>query len=157
MEPDVPLVVPEVNLDDAKKHKGIIASPNSSTIQLVVAMNPLHQRNRIKHMTVATYQAVSGTGREAVEELNEQTDRVLRGKEVTPHLYPHQIAYNVLPQADNFLDDGDTLEEWKLVHETRRIMHEPELRIGATCVRVPVLVGHSEAVHVGFTRYMSPD
>jgi aspartate-semialdehyde dehydrogenase len=76
---------------------------------------------------------------------------------VTPHLYPHQIAYNVLPQADNFLDDGDTLEEWKLVHETRRIMHEPNLRIGATCVRVPVLVGHSEAVHVGFTRHMSPE
>jgi len=157
MEPDVPLVVPEVNLDDAKAHKGIIASPNCSTIQLVVAMNPLHQRNRIKHMTVATYQSVSGSGREAVEELNDQAERVLHGKPVAPHFYPHQIAFNVLPQCDNFLDDGDTQEEWKLIHETRKIMHEPALRIGATCVRVPVVVGHSEAVHVEFTRYLSPE
>ncbi len=153
----VPLVVPEVNPEDIKWHKGIIANPNCSTIQLVVALYPLHKVNPIKRIVVDTYQAVSGTGSAAVDELTTQTKQVLDGQSTTPHVYPHQIAFNVLPEIDVFLDNDYTKEEWKLVEETRKIMHADDIAISATCVRVPVLIGHSEAVNVEFYQPMSPD
>ena len=157
MSPRVPLVVPEVNPEDIKWHKGIIANPNCSTIQMVVALWPLHKANPIKRIVVDTYQSVSGTGSAAVEELTTQARQVLDGKDVIPHVYPHQIAFNVLPEIDVFLDNDYTKEEWKMVEETRKIMHAENLPISATCVRVPVFIGHSEAVHVEFTQPMSPD
>jgi aspartate-semialdehyde dehydrogenase len=157
MEKDVPLVVPEVNPEDCKWHKGIIANPNCSTIQMVVALYPLHKVNPIKRIIVDTYQSVSGTGSAAVEELTAQTRQVLEGEETTPHVYPHQIAFNVLPEIDVFMDNGYTKEEWKMLEETRKIMHASNIAISATCVRVPVFIGHSEAVHVEFSHPMSPD
>jgi len=155
--PTVPLVVPEVNPEDIKWHKGIIANPNCSTIQMVVALYPLHKVNPIKRIIVDTYQAVSGTGTAAVEELTTQAQQVINGKTTIPHVYPHQIAFNVLPEIDVFLDNVYTKEEWKLVEETRKIMHADDIAISATCVRVPVFTGHSEAVHVEFSHPMSPD
>ena len=157
MYPEVPLVVPEVNPEDIKWHKGIIANPNCSTIQMVVALYPLHKVNPIKRIVVDSYQAVSGTGSAAVEELTTQAKQVLEGQSIIPHVYPHQIAFNVLPEIDVFLDNGYTREEWKLVEETRKIMHTGDIAISATCVRVPVYTGHSEAIHVEFSRPMSPD
>ena len=153
----VPLVVPEVNPEDIKWHKGIIANPNCSTIQMVVALYPLHMVNPIKRIIVDTYQAVSGTGSAAVEELTAQAKQVLDGQATAPHVYPHQIAFNVLPEIDVFLDNGYTKEEWKLVEETRKIMHADDIAISATCVRVPVFMGHGEAVHIEFSQPMSPD
>ena len=157
MDPDIPLVVPEVNPEDLKQHQGIIANPNCSTIQMVVALNPLHKVNPIKRIIVDTYQAVSGTGKAAMEELSNQTKLVIEGQSVVPHVYPHQIAFNVLPHIDVFLDSGYSKEEWKMVQETRKIMHADGIAISATCVRVPVYVGHSEAIHVEFTNPMSPE
>jgi len=157
MSPRVPLVVPEVNPEDIKWHKGIIANPNCSTIQMVVALYPLHKVNPIKRIVVDTYQSVSGTGAAAVEELTTQTRQVLDGQDTTSHVYPHQIAFNVLPEIDVFLDNAYTKEEWKMVEETRKIMHADDIAISATCVRVPVFVGHSEAIHVEFSHPMSPD
>jgi aspartate-semialdehyde dehydrogenase len=157
MDTDVPLVVPEVNPDDIKWHRGIIANPNCSTIQMVVALYPLHKVNPIKRVIVDTYQSVSGTGSVAVDELTTQTKQVLEGQEVVSSVYPHQIAFNVLPEIDVFLDNAYTREEWKMVEETRKIMHASEIAISATCVRVPVFVGHSEAVNIEFSRPMSPD
>ena len=157
MDPGVPLVVPEVNPEDIKWHRGIIANPNCSTIQMVVALYPLHKVNPIKRVIVDTYQAVSGTGSVAVEELTTQTKQVLEGQEVVSSVYPHQIAFNVLPEIDVFLDNAYTKEEWKMVEETRKIMHANEIAISATCVRVPVFTGHSEAVNIEFSRPMSPD
>ncbi len=157
MVPSVPLVVPEVNAEDAMWHKGIIANPNCSTIQMVVALNPLHKVNPIKRIVVDTYQSVSGTGAAAVEELTTQAKQVLAGQPAIPHVYPHQIAFNILPEIDVFLDNGYTKEEWKMVEETRKIMHAEGLAVSATCVRVPVFIGHSEAVHVEFSQPMSPD
>lgn len=157
MEPDIPLVVPEVNPEDIKKHKGIIANPNCSTIQMVVALNPLHKVNPIKRIIVDTYQAVAGTGKAAMEELAIQSKQVLEGQETVPHVYPHQIAFNVLPHIDVFLGNGYSKEEMKMVQETWKIMHAESIAISATCVRVPVLIGHSEAVHVEFTKPMSPE
>lgn len=157
MDPRVPLVVPEINPEDIKKHKGIIANPNCSTIQMVVALNPLHKVNPIKRITVATYQSVSGTGIAAVEELTKQSKTVLDGGNVVPHVYAHQIAFNLLPEIDVFMENGYTKEEWKMVEETRKIMHAENMAISATCVRVPVFVSHSEAVHIEFTEYMSPE
>jgi len=157
MVPTVPLVVPEVNPEDIKWHKGIIANPNCSTIQMVVALCPLHKVNPIKRIIVDTYQAVSGTGSAAVGELTAQAKQVLDGQATVPHVYPHQIAFNVLPEIDVFLDNAYTKEEWKLVEETRKIMHADSIAISATCVRVPVFTGHSEAVSVEFSRPMSPD
>lgn len=155
MEPKVPLVVPEVNPQDIRRHSGIIANPNCSTIQLVVALYPLHKVNPIRRVIVDTYQSVSGTGREAVEELSTQAKAVLEGRNAVPHIYPHQIGFNLIPEIDVFMDNGYTKEEWKMVQETRKIMHAPEIAISATCVRVPVYIGHSESVHVEFTRPMS--
>ncbi|MFC2016791.1 aspartate-semialdehyde dehydrogenase [Chloroflexota bacterium] len=157
MTSNVPLVVPEVNPEDIKWHKGIIANPNCSTIQMVVALYPLHKVNPIKRIIVDTYQAVSGTGSAAVEELTTQAKQILEGQTTIPHVYPHQIAFNVLPEIDVFLDDGYTKEEWKLVEETRKIMHAEDMAISATCVRVPVFTGHSEALHIEFSRPMSPE
>ncbi len=156
MEPDVPLVVPEVNVEDIKNHKGIISNPNCSTIQMVVALYPLHKVNPIKRVTVATYQAVSGTGAAAMEELTTQSKLILEGHSAVPHVYPHQIAFNLLPEIDVFMDNGYTKEEWKMVEETRKIMHAPNMAISATCVRVPVFIGHSEAIHIEFTNPISP-
>ncbi|MFQ6122795.1 MAG: aspartate-semialdehyde dehydrogenase [Dehalococcoidales bacterium] len=157
MMPDVPLVVPEVNPEDIKWHKGIIANPNCSTIQMVVALYPLHKVNPIKRIIVDTYQSVSGTGAAAIEELTVQTKQVLEGQTTIPHVYPHQIAFNVLPEIDVFLDDGYTKEEWKMVEETKKIMHANDIAISATCVRVPVFSGHSEAIHAEFSHPMLPD
>ena len=157
MEPDVPLVVPEVNPEDIGWHKGIIANPNCSTIQMVVALYPLHKVNPIKRIVVSTYQSVSGTGAAAVEELIVQSKQVLEGQAIIPHVYPHQIAFNALPEIDVFLDDGYTKEEQKMVEETKKIMHASEIAISATCVRVPVYTAHSEAVWVEFSSPMMPD
>jgi len=157
MVPGVPLVVPEVNVEDIRLHKGIIANPNCSTIQMVVALYPLHKVNPIKRIIVDTYQSVAGTGTAAIEELTTQTRQVLDGQATVPHVYPHQIAFNVLPEIDVFLDNGYTKEEWKMVEETRKIMHAPDIAVSATCVRVPVFIGHSEAVHVEFTQTMLPE
>jgi aspartate-semialdehyde dehydrogenase len=150
-------VVPEVNPEDIKQHRGIIANPNCSTIQMVVALYPLHKVNPIKRIIVDTYQAVSGNGFEAVNELTVQVRQVLEGQATIPHVYPHQIAFNLLPEIDLFLDNGYTKEEWKLVEETRKIMHAEDIAISATCVRVPVFTGHSEAIHVEFSQSMSPE
>jgi aspartate-semialdehyde dehydrogenase len=157
MDPEVPLVVPEINPNDIKKHKGIIANPNCSTIQMVVVLYPLHKVNPIKRITVASYQSVSGTGLAAVDELTTQSKVVLDGKKATPKVYLYQIAFNVLPEIDVFLENGYTKEEWKMVEETRKIMHAPDIAISATCVRVPVVIGHSEAVQVEFSQPMSPE
>lgn len=157
MEPRVPLIVPEINPEDIKGHEGIIANPNCSTIQLVVALYPLHKVNPIKRVVVSTYQSVSGTGAAAMEELTTQAKLVLEGQNVVPHVYPHQIGFNLLPEIDVFLDNGYTKEEWKMVDETRKIMHAPEMAISATCVRVPVFIAHSEAVNIEFTEPMSPE
>lgn len=150
MDPDVPLVVPEVNPDDALKHNGIIANPNCSTIQMVVALDPLHRKYGLKRVVVTTFQAVSGTGKNAVEELKSQITAIEAGDPVTARVYPHQIAYNCLPHIDVFLDNAYTKEEIKMVDETRKIMGVPGLLITATCVRVPVFVGHSESVNCQF-------
>ncbi len=156
MDKDVPLVVPEVNPDDLLWHKGIIANPNCSTIQMVVAIYPLHRVGRVKRIIVDTYQSVSGWGAEALTELFEQTRLILDGKEPEPGVLPKVIGFNLFPHIDSF--DGDrTKEELKMVNETRKIMHEPELPITATCVRVPIPVSHSEAVHIELERKISPD
>ena len=149
-DPDVPLVVPEVNAAavDGYKKKMIIANPNCSTAQMVVALKPLHDRARIKRVVVATYQSVSGTGKEAIDELWNQTKGMyVPGQEVAPKVYPKQIAFNVIPHIDVFLDDGSTKEEWKMVAETKKIL-DKNIKLTATCVRVPVFVGHSESINI---------
>src|SRR4030043_1316737 len=156
MEPEVPLVVPEVNGDDLAHHKGIIAIPNCSTTPVVLALWPIHRVNPIKRLVVDTYQSVSGTGARAVQELRDQARVGAGGKPASAHVYPPQIAFNLLPEIDVFLDNGYTKEEWKMIQETHKIMHEPELPVSATCVRVPVFVGHSAGVHLEFTNPISP-
>ncbi|MEE8194421.1 MAG: aspartate-semialdehyde dehydrogenase [Dehalococcoidales bacterium] len=157
MDPKVPLVVPEINPGDIGRHKGIIANPNCSTIQMVVALYPLHRVNPIKRIVVTTLQSVSGTGAAAVEELTVQARQVIDGQATGPHIYPHQIAFNVLPEIDVFMDNAYTKEEWKMAEESRKIMHASDIAISATCVRVPVFIGHSEAISVEFSEAMSPD
>jgi len=149
-EPDIPLVVPEVNPGATAGYtvRNIIANPNCSTIQMVVALKPLHDEAGIERINVATYQSVSGTGKEAIEELAGQTAALLNGQGASPKVYPKQIAFNVLPQIDVFLDNGYTKEEMKMVWETRKIMGDDSIGVNATCVRVPVFYGHSEAVHI---------
>jgi aspartate-semialdehyde dehydrogenase len=156
MESNVPLVVPEVNADDIREHRGIIANPNCSTIQMVVALNPLHRANPLRRVIVDTYQSVSGAGGKGIDELNEQTAAVLAGRPARIEVQPRRIAFNVIPHIDVLMDDGYYKEEWKMIHETRKIMHLPDLPVSATCVRVPVAIGHSEAVHAEFERPMSP-
>ncbi len=155
MDPAVPLVVPEVNAGDLDAHRGIVSTPNCSTTPLVMALKPLDEVNRVTRVTVATYQAVSGTGAAAQEELRVQSGQVLGGDAAQPDVYPHQIAFNVLPHVEDFLDSGYTTEEMKMVSETRKILHRPDLAVSATCVRVPVMVSHSEAVHLEFDHPMS--
>jgi aspartate-semialdehyde dehydrogenase len=157
MEPEVPLVVPEVNAADLDGHQGIISIPNCPTTPLVQVLWPAHKLNRIKRVVVSTYQSVSGAGASAVTELSDQARQVLDGNATSPHVFPHQIAFNLLPQVDVFLGSGYTKEEWKVINETRKIMHEPELAITATCVRVPVYTGHSESVNVEFSRPITPE
>jgi len=150
MEDNVPLVVPEVNPEDAFAHRGVIANPNCSTIQMVVALAPLQGLCPLKRVVVSTYQAASGAGAKGMTELVEQTRAVLDGREYPPQAFTHQIAFNCIPQIDVILDDGVWKEEWKMVVETQKIMHAPDLAVQATCVRVPVLRCHSEAVIVEF-------
>jgi aspartate-semialdehyde dehydrogenase len=157
MDPKVPLVVPEINGDDVEWHRGIISIPNCSTTPIVMCLWPIHRVNPVKRIVADTYQSVSGTGKAAVDELNTQTAQVLDGKDTLPHVYPHQIGFNLLPHIDVFLDNGYTKEEWKMVNETRKIMHDDNIAVSATCVRVPVLVSHSAAVHVELARPMRPD
>ena len=157
MDTAVPLVVPEVNPEDIEWHKGIIASPNCSTIQMVVALYPLHRINPIKRIVASTYQSVSSSGAAAVKELTNQSQLVLEGRRICPHVYSHQIAFNVLPEIDVFLDNGYTKEEQKMVEETRKILHAEDMAISATCVRVPVYFGHSEAVNVEFSSHIAPE
>ncbi len=151
MVPDVPLVVPEANIEDVRRHRGIIASPSNTTVQLVVALHPLHRVNQIRRITVTVCQSVSGTGTAAIEELSAQARQVLAGQSTNPHIYPHQIAFNILPETDIFMDNGYTREEWRLLEETRKVMHAPDIAVSATCVRVPVFIGCSEAAFVEFS------
>ena len=153
----VPLVVPEVNPQDVENHKGIIANPNCSTIQLSVVLHPLNRVNRIKRVVVSTYQSVSGIGSAGTDELTRQTKTVLEGKTPIPHVFPHQIAFNVVPEVDIFMDNGYTREEFRLTDETRRVLHDAEMGISATCVRVPVYIGHCQAVHIELTKPMAPE
>ena len=150
MDEDVPLVVPEVNAEDLAWHSGVVANPNCSTIQMVVALGPLAGLAPMKRVVVSTYQAASGAGQAAMDELYDQTRDFLEGRELVPQAFAHRIAFNCIPQIDVFLDDGSTKEEWKMVVETRKIMHLPGLAVTANCVRVPVLRCHSEAVNVEF-------
>jgi aspartate-semialdehyde dehydrogenase len=153
MDPDIPLVVPEVN-PEALKHygkKNIIANPNCSTIQMVVALKPLHDQGKIKRVVVATYQSVSGAGKDAMDELYDQTKRLFTGDHQEPKSFTKRIAFNLIPQIDVFMEDGSTKEEWKMVNETKKIMGA-DIAVSATCVRVPVFVGHSEAINVEFER-----
>jgi aspartate-semialdehyde dehydrogenase len=158
MDPDVPLVVPEVNADAVMgaKKKGIIANPNCSTIQLVVALKPLHDAAKIKRVVVSTYQSTSGAGRAAMDELWIQTKGIYVNDSPTPDKFPKQIAFNVIPQIDVFLDSGDTKEEWKMKVETMKIL-DPSIKLTATCVRVPTFVGHGEAVNIEFENAMDAD
>ena len=146
MDENVPLVVPEVNPEDVKWHKGIIANPNCSTIQMVVALYPIHKEKKIKRVIVSTYQAVSGAGAKAIKDLEEETKARLEGRFYTPEALPNHIAFNVIPHIDVFLDNLHTKEEMKMVNETRKIMHAPDIKVSPTCARVPVFNGHSESV-----------
>ncbi|KIL41390.1 aspartate-semialdehyde dehydrogenase [Gordoniibacillus kamchatkensis] len=155
MDPDTPLVVPEVNIDKINEHKGIIANPNCSTIQMVQVLKPLHDRFGVSRVIVSTYQAVSGAGARAVEELWRQSKEIVNGNEVKPDILPvsslpvkHQIAFNAIPQIDKFLDNGFTNEEMKMTRETKKIMGDDSIEVSATCVRIPVAYGHSESVYV---------
>lgn len=157
MDPEVPLVVPEVNANDLKWHKGIIANPNCSTIQMVVALKPIHDVAKIKRVVVTTFQAVSGTGKKAMDELLQQTTDLLNFREIKCNVYPHQIAFNVLPHIDKFLENGYTKEEMKMVNETKKIMGDSSIRITATTVRVPVFRGHSESVNIETCKKITPN
>ena len=148
MDPKVPLVVPEVNPDDIKKHKGIIANPNCSTIQMVVVLKPIHDAAKITRVVVTTFQSVSGTGKKAMDELLNQTRNLLNFKDADPSVYPHQIAFNCLPHIDRFMDDGYTKEEIKMVNETKKILGDDSVKVTATTVRVPVFKGHSESLNI---------
>jgi aspartate-semialdehyde dehydrogenase len=150
MDPQVPLVVPEINIDDAQHHQGIIANPNCSTIIMLMAVAPLHRRWRARRVVVSTYQAASGAGAQAMQELLDQTAAILEGKEVTPRVLPHQIAFNLFSHNSAVNEYGYNEEEWKMIHESRKILHEPELAITATCVRVPILRAHSESINIEF-------
>ena len=158
MDPDVPLIVPEVNPDaiDGYKAKNIIANPNCSTAQMVVALKPLHDAATIKGVVVATYQSVSGAGKQGMDELFEQSRNIFVGDSSEPVKFTKQIAFNVIPHIDSFLDDGSTKEEWKMVVETKKII-DPKIKVTATCVRVPVFVGHSEAINLEFENEISAE
>lgn len=151
MDADVPLIIPEVNPDAIAgyRKKNIIAVPNCSTIQMLLALKPLHDLAKVKRVVVATYQSVSGAGKEAMDELFTQTRNVFVNQDRTPEVFSKQIAFNLIPQIDSFMDDGATKEEWKMMAETKKIL-DPDIEVSVTCVRVPVFVGHSEAIHAEF-------
>jgi aspartate-semialdehyde dehydrogenase len=158
MDPDVPLVVPEVNAHAAREHRGVIANPNCSTMQLVPVLKPLHDAAGLEQVTISTYQAVSGTGQKAIDALRRQSAAALAGEDVEAEVYPHPIAFNALPRAGAWQgDDGYTDEELKLVNESRKILGLPELAVSATCVRVPVVTGHSESVWVQTREELTPE
>jgi aspartate-semialdehyde dehydrogenase len=158
MEEDVPLVVAEINAGDLDRHRGIVANPNCSTMQMVMALKPILDEAGIERVIVSTYQSTSGTGQSAVEEMREQARAVLAGEEARSSVYPHQIAFNVLPQVETFKDGDDyTTEERKMMAETRKILGDDKIEISATCVRVPVYAGHSESVNVQTRRELSPE
>lgn len=160
MDPDVPLVVPEVNPDDVKKHNGIIANPNCSTIQMVVALKPLHDAARLRRVVVCTYQAVSGVSLAAIEELKRESREALEGRTPEVDIFPYQVAFNCIPQipqSDAFLENGYTSEEMKMLNETRKIMGDDTILVSPTTVRVPVVIGHSEAVNAEFERKVTPE
>ncbi len=157
MDPEIPLVVPEVNPHDLKWHKGIIANPNCSTIQMVVVLKPIHDAAKIKRVVVTTFQSVSGTGQKAIDELLRQTTDLLNFKEIQCNVYPHQIAFNVLPHIDKFLENGYTKEEMKMVNETKKIMGDNSIRLTATTVRVPVFRCHSESLNIETGEKLTPN
>ncbi len=152
MDPETPLVVPEVNPEDAKNHKGIIANPNCSTIIMVVPVWPLHKENPVERMVVSTYQSASGAGYQAMVELEEQSRDVLAGKSVTPKVLPHQIAFNLFSHNSDVGENGYNTEEMKMVNETRKMFHSDDIQISATCVRVPVMRAHSESINLRFAK-----
>jgi len=152
MDPDVPLVIPEINPEDIRKHKGIIANPNCTTAITLMALYPLHRAFGVKRIFASSYQAVSGTGAKAIEELERQVSQIVKGEQVTKEVYPHQIAFNVVPHVDSFLDTGYTKEEMKMENEGRKIMHHPAFKASVTCVRVPVYRSHSVAVSAEFEK-----
>jgi aspartate-semialdehyde dehydrogenase len=156
-DPRVPLIIPEVNSNAVKKHKGIIANPNCSTIQMLAALKPIYDAVGIKRIVVSTYQSVSGTGQKGVNELADQTRLLFNSQEYEPKVYPHRIAFNCLPHIDDFTDNGYTKEEMKMVNETVKIFDDPNIKVTATCVRVPVFYGHSEAVWIETARHINPD
>lgn len=156
MDETVPLVVPEVNGDALDSHNGIIANPNCSTAQMLVAIAPIHRKVGIRRLVISTYQSVSGTGQKAIDECLKQSKDILEGREPEAKVYPHQIAFNVLPHIDVFEDNGYTKEELKMINETRKIMNAPEIAITATTVRVPVLRGHSEALNIETVEQITP-
>ncbi|MFN3871163.1 MAG: aspartate-semialdehyde dehydrogenase [Aquificaceae bacterium] len=158
MDPEVPLVVPEVNPEDVKEHKGIIANPNCSTIQMLVALKPIYDAVGISHIVVSTYQSVSGAGAKAIKELKDQAKAWCEGEEMPEaKALPKRIAFNVIPQIDVFTENGYTKEEMKMFNETRKILHDPDIKVSATCVRVPVFYGHSEAISVKLKKDLSPE
>ncbi len=157
MDPEVPLVVPEVNPQDLKWHKGIIANPNCSTIQMVVVLKPIHDAAKIKRVIVTTFQSVSGTGKKAMDELMQQTVDLLNFRPVQKNVYPHQIAFNCLPHIDKFLENGYTKEEMKLANETKKIMGDDSIRVTATTVRVPVFRCHSESLNIETEKKITPN
>jgi aspartate-semialdehyde dehydrogenase len=157
LDPQVPLVVPEVNAHRLHDRPRLVANPNCSTIQLVLVLAPLHRRARLSRVVVSTYQSVSGTGLEALAELDSQIEGQARGQEPAPRVYPRPIAYNCIPQVDDFLENGYSREEMKIVQETRKLLEEPDLAVTATTVRVPVRVGHSESVNLSFARPVTPE
>lgn len=147
MEADIPLIVPEVNSESLKNHKGIIANPNCSTIQMLVPLKPIHDKYKIKRIVVSTYQAVSGTGKNAIDELNAQTKAYVNGSEIENSVYPYQILFNAIPHIDSFMENGYTKEEMKMVNETNKIL-DKNIRVNATTVRIPVVRGHSESINI---------
>ncbi len=159
MEPDIPLVVPEVNEHAIAgyKNRGIISNPNCSTIQMVVVLKPLHDFAKIKRVVVSTYQAVSGTGKKAIYELEQQVLAIYNNKEIEKKVYPHQIAFNCLPHIDSFLENGYTKEEMKMVNETRKIMGDNSIKVSATAVRIPVIYGHSESINIETEKKITAD
>jgi aspartate-semialdehyde dehydrogenase len=157
LEGNFPLIVPEVNIEDASAHTGVIVNPTSPVIQMIVALFPLHRVNPITRIIVTSYQSVAGAGQAAIEELSFQTRQVLDGQQAIPRVFPHQIAFNLLPEVDVFMDTGYTKEERKFLEETRKILHAPDLEISATCVRVPLFIGIGEAVHIEFSQPFPPD
>lgn len=157
MEDDVPLVVPEVNPEDVKNHKGVIANPNCSTIIMLVAVAPLHRAKKLKRLVAATYQATSGAGQKGMEELLLQTRQLLANEPISPKAFAHRIGFNLIPHIDSFLDNGYTKEELKMLNESRKMLHDDSIKVSCTCVRVPVMRAHSEALNLEFAEEITPE